>query len=135
MMNEARELGLAEGFCVPIYSVSGFQAAVSFGGREFRRDPEFQGALHLLAIYAHGRLREMLADTGNRAAVRALNLSSREVECLRWSAEGKTTWEISCILGLSEKTVEKYLTCAIRKLDASNRVHAVAQAFRAHILH
>jgi LuxR family quorum sensing-dependent transcriptional regulator len=134
MMNEAADFGLAHGFCVPIYSMSGFQAAVSFGARSWDIDDQFKGSLHLIAIYAHGRLRELLAPSGNRAAGKATALSAREIETLKWSAEGKTAWEISVILGLSEKTIEKFLASAARKLDATNRVHTVAQAFRANIL-
>jgi LuxR family transcriptional regulator, quorum-sensing system regulator BjaR1 len=135
MMNEAREIGLGEGVSIPIYSPSGFQAAVSFGARKLEIDSEIKGALHLVAIYAHARLRELLIGAGNLAAVKALALSPREVECLKWSAEGKTAWEISCILGLAQKTVEHYLASAAQKLNASNRNQAIAQAFRAKIIH
>jgi LuxR family transcriptional regulator, quorum-sensing system regulator BjaR1 len=67
--------------------------------------------------------------------VKALALSPREIECLTWSSEGKTAWEISCILGLAQKTVEHYLASAAQKLNATNRSHAIAQAFRARIIH
>lgn len=135
MMNEARELGLAEGLSVPIYSVSGFQAAVTFGAKSLTVGPDLKGALHLIAIYAHSRLRTILAGTGNVAAAKATSLSPREIECLKWSAEGKTAWEISCILSLQQRTVEHYLASAAHKMNAANRVHAIAQAFRARILH
>lgn len=135
MMNEARELGLVEGLSVPIYSANGFQAAVSFGARSLRVGPDLKGALHLVAIYTHNRLREILAGTGNVAVAKATSLSPREIECLKWSAEGKTAWEISCILSLQRKTVEHYLASAAHKMNAANRVHAIAQAFRANILH
>jgi LuxR family transcriptional regulator, quorum-sensing system regulator BjaR1 len=135
MMNEAREIGLGEGVSVPIYSLSGSQAAVSFGASKLEVTPELRGALHLVAIYAHARLRELLIGKGNLAAVKALALSPREIECLTWSSEGKTAWEISCILGLAQKTVEHYLASAAQKLNATNRSHAIAQAFRARIIH
>jgi LuxR family quorum sensing-dependent transcriptional regulator len=135
VMNEAQDFGLVEGISVPIYSVSGFQAAVSFGARRLRPSEEEKGALHLVAIYAHNRLREILAGSGNVAARKATALSAREAECLRWSAEGKTMWEVATILSLSERTVEGYLRTAACKLGAANRTHAVAQAIRAGILH
>lgn len=135
LMNEARELGLGEGISVPIYSLSGFQAAVSFGAEKLDVTPELKGALHLIAIYAHSRLRELLTGTGNLAAAKALALSPREIECLKWASEGKTAWEISCILGLAQKTVEHYLASAAAKLNATNRNHAIAMAFRSRIIH
>ena len=57
-------------------------------------------------------------------------LTRREVECLGWAAQGKSEWEISQILGISEHTAEKHLINARVKLGAVNRVHAVATAIR-----
>lgn len=60
-------------------------------------------------------------------------LSLRERECLHWVAMGKTTAEISMILGLSHHTVNFHLRNACRKLDAPNRSAAIAKAFHASI--
>jgi LuxR family transcriptional regulator, quorum-sensing system regulator BjaR1 len=57
-------------------------------------------------------------------------LTPREAECLRWCSRGKTNWEISRILSLSERTVEHYLSRANRKLGTANRTQAVAHALR-----
>jgi len=57
-------------------------------------------------------------------------LSRREIECLTWTSEGKTSAEIATILSLSEHTVNNYLVAACLKLDSVNRVHAVATAIR-----
>ena len=61
-------------------------------------------------------------------------LSIRERECLTWTAEGKTSEEIAIILELSVHTVNHYLTSAARKLNAVNRLHAVARAMRLGLL-
>jgi DNA-binding CsgD family transcriptional regulator len=61
-------------------------------------------------------------------------LSKREIECLRWSAAGKSSEEIAIILGLSAHTVASYLKSAMRKLDSVNRMQAVARAFRYRLL-
>lgn len=55
-------------------------------------------------------------------------LSDRETHCLEWSARGKTSWEISIILGVSESTVVFHLRKAMAKLNAANRTQAVAIA-------
>jgi DNA-binding CsgD family transcriptional regulator len=68
------------------------------------------------------------------AAGQNVTLSRREVECLSWASAGKTSVEMSEILGLSEYTVNHYLNRATRKLDAVNRVQAVAKAIRAGLL-
>jgi len=62
--------------------------------------------------------------------IRPARLTRREVECLGWAAQGKSEWEISQILGISEHTAEKHLINARVKLGAVNRVHAVATAIR-----
>ena len=57
-------------------------------------------------------------------------LTVREIECLRWSASGKSSEEIAIILHISAHTVNGYLKTAMRKLDAVNRMQAVARAYR-----
>ncbi|MBX5135545.1 LuxR family transcriptional regulator [Rhizobium lentis] len=51
-------------------------------------------------------------------------LSRREIECLRWSAAGKSSEEIAIILNLSSHTVTTYLKTAIRKLGVTTRIQA-----------
>ncbi|WP_067726996.1 LuxR C-terminal-related transcriptional regulator [Oceanobacillus damuensis] len=61
-------------------------------------------------------------------------LSNREFEVMKKISSGETTKEIAHSLGISELTVKQYVKLAIKKLDASNRVHAVAELFRRGIL-
>ncbi|MFK7856161.1 MAG: substrate-binding domain-containing protein [Granulosicoccus sp.] len=62
------------------------------------------------------------------------SISNRERECLQWASQGKTSWETSQILGVTESTVIYHLRNATRKLNATNRVHAVAKALKASII-
>ena len=52
-------------------------------------------------------------------------LTTREAEALRVAAEGSTTAEIATVLCLSEGTVRNYLSRAIAKTGARNRVGAI----------
>jgi LuxR family quorum-sensing system transcriptional regulator CciR len=61
-------------------------------------------------------------------------LTERERECLSWSAQGKSAWATSMILGVSENTVNFHLKSAMRKLGTTNRVQAVAIAVRAGLI-
>ncbi|MGB4819009.1 MAG: helix-turn-helix transcriptional regulator, partial [Saprospiraceae bacterium] len=65
----------------------------------------------------------------------AVVLSERERECLLWTARGKSSWEISVIVGLSENTVSSYLKNAMKKLGTTNRVLAVVQAIKDGLIH
>ncbi|ADU65421.1 regulatory protein LuxR [Desulfurispirillum indicum S5] len=62
------------------------------------------------------------------------NLSERERELLFWTAEGKSTEEISMILAISRDTVKYHLKRIYQKLDAVNRHHAIAKALRAGLI-
>jgi DNA-binding CsgD family transcriptional regulator len=57
-------------------------------------------------------------------------LSKRELECLKLTADGLTSDEIACRLGLSVHTANQYLANTTQKLNAVNRMHAVAKALR-----
>jgi two-component system response regulator DesR len=57
-------------------------------------------------------------------------LSGRQLEVLQLFANGLTTEEVASRLGLSPTTVRSYGEQGMRKLSASTRVHAVAQALR-----
>jgi DNA-binding CsgD family transcriptional regulator len=57
-----------------------------------------------------------------------VELTPREQECLLWVTEGKTTWETSQILNISERTVTFHLQNTVDKLGVVNRQQAVARA-------
>lgn len=77
---------------------------------------------------------ERLSEIGKAEKEHEQALSARERECLQWTAGGKTSQEIAIILGLSEHTVNHYLSAACQKLGAANRAHAVAKAMRSGLL-
>ena len=65
---------------------------------------------------------------------RETDLTEREVECLFWIAEGKTSEEIAVILGISRNTINNYITSIMRKTATRNRPEAVAYAVRHHLV-
>lgn len=62
--------------------------------------------------------------------IKSLHLTAREVECLTWVANGKSSWDISLILGISENTVNFHVKNSMRKLDTSHRTVAAIRALR-----
>jgi DNA-binding NarL/FixJ family response regulator len=64
----------------------------------------------------------------NEVLARRADLNEREVECLAWSARGKTSAEIGATLGLAKRTVDFHIENACRKLNVSTRIEAVAKA-------
>jgi DNA-binding CsgD family transcriptional regulator len=79
----------------------------------------------VLAYYFHSWA--LSAEGQEQKAIEA-KLSVREKDCLRWRGTGKSDWEISQILSISERTVKFHLESARAKLGATNTLHAVAKA-------
>jgi len=95
------------------------------------------------AFLSHDRLRDVaLASayyTSRFPEVVSTNdtlsdLTDREVECLSWIGEGKTSDEIALIIGISRNTVNNYITSIMNKTGAKTRSEAVAFAVRQRII-
>ena len=61
-------------------------------------------------------------------------LTSRQLEVLRWCAEGKMTQDIAIIMGISVGTVEKHMRMAREALEAQTTAHAVRKATSLNLL-
>lgn len=57
-------------------------------------------------------------------------LSAREKEVLEWVKEGKSSWDVSVILRISESTVNFHIYNIMQKLGTINRPQSVAVASR-----
>ncbi len=55
-------------------------------------------------------------------------LTAREIEVLKWTADGKTSGDISYLLSITENTVNFHIKNAISKLDTANKTAAVVRA-------
>lgn len=128
MIGRAHEFGLSDGIAFPMYTLDGTRILVSLGGPALHISNENLQQLSLLSNYALGRALQL--NFNQALDCHKCNLTSREIECLRWAALGKSEWEISRILGISEHTSEKHLLNAKLKLGAANRTQAVVEAIR-----
>ena len=63
-----------------------------------------------------------------------VQLSPREVECLRHASKGLTSEEIASIMPLAAATITAQLRSAAAKLGAANRTSAIAEAIRRGII-
>jgi len=80
-------------------------------------------AAHLIAAVRRLAAGQQVVDP-RLSLTRRSPLTTREVDVLRVAAEGSTTAEIAAALCLSEGTVRNYLSRAIAKTGARNRVGA-----------
>jgi|SRR5215217_1825534 len=125
---------VGSGLAIPLHDWHGNVGIMHLGSSlspaEFvRLDRETRPMVALLSAYFHERIGEIL--TLNRVAP---VLSQRELECLKWAGAGKTNWEISVILRLSEATVKGHMSAALQKLDVRTRAQAVARAISLGVL-
>jgi len=128
VMDRATDFRMNHGYCVPIHSSEGFQAVVTVAGERVEMDRHIKRALHMMGLYAYGKAVELCNPKALPSAPRLL--TQREREVLKWTAAGKTSWEISRILGVAESTVTAHIKAAQAKLDTPNRVATVITALR-----
>ena len=122
----ATDYDLRYGLCAPVHGMNGYQAGLSLAGHEVERTPEANSAIELVTMYAFNRF----AILRSREQVKPALLSAREREVMSWVAAGKTAWDTSVILSISEDTVNKTVTAAMHKLNAHTRAQAVAEAIK-----
>ena len=131
LMSEASKYGLVSGVTMSVHSTKGVCALLSLVSSDddpniYRNLKDKYSEIYLFAVYLHEMASKIIdSDSQNK---QCKSLSDRERHCLLWAAEGKTSWEISVIQGLSERTVRFHLNNATEKLGAVNRQHAVARA-------
>jgi DNA-binding CsgD family transcriptional regulator len=83
-----------------------------------------------LRANTHRRLTdETLADRLGPAAARP-KLTPRQLECLKWVGEGKSSTDIGSILELSPATVDGHIADACIRLGVRTRIQAIVEAFR-----
>lgn len=61
-------------------------------------------------------------------------LTAREKSCLHWAAQGKTSWEIGSILGITERTANFHIANVCAKFNVYTRQAAITIAFQTGVL-
>lgn len=124
IMDEASSMGLEDGW---LYSLRGNlsteAAIISLAGKKFKNKERLQKILEYLAPHLGLAVKRIIQS---REAGLPEKLTLRETEILSWTAAGKTAWEISQILSISQRTVAFHMGNILKKLDAVNACQAVA---------
>ncbi len=97
----------------------------TISGESVKRDKRTELILELFMPHLHQTLNRILSQ--EKIKVKP-PLTPREIEVLKWVGQGKSTWDISVILRISENTVKFHIKNIMLKLDTSTRTHAVAIA-------
>ncbi len=124
-ISHAREHGLSQGVTLGIRCFQ-YSAGSLFSFTGFLMEGSIRHIRVLEYLVPH--LHTALMRTAFEPPRNTPALSMREIEVLNWMKEGKTNWEISRILNISERTVKFHVQNILSKFQASTRGHAVALA-------
>jgi DNA-binding CsgD family transcriptional regulator len=129
---EAYAFGLETGLTFAVHEQPGVTGIFSLA-----RDKalDLSPPLALAALVGRAQMfASLLHQAVSRIALPALipeqtvSLTARERECLKWSAEGKTAWEMAQILNISERTAVFHINNVVQKLGATNKTQAIVRA-------
>jgi DNA-binding response OmpR family regulator/DNA-binding CsgD family transcriptional regulator len=87
-------------------------------------------AVATLGEERHYRVTETLEGAEEKLLAQRHGLTEREAEVLLWISRGKANREISEILGISPRTVNKHLEQIFEKMGIENRASAAAAAVK-----
>lgn len=130
MWVEAQEHGLRHGWAQSRRDPEGTYSLLALARTEGaltaaelqRLSPRMQWLVHA----AHEAMRASGQDPAREQP--AADLSDREIDVLRWTAEGKTSAEVADILNISERTVNFHINSVVAKLGACNKTSAAVRA-------
>ena len=124
----AHDFGLNEGYTFGArpFGLCKKSSPFSFSGQFKKYDPHIEAVLRIAVPHMHLAIFNILQEQES-SRNRAL-LTAREREVLEWVKQGKSSWDISGILGISERTVNFHIYNVMNKLEVVNRAQAVAVA-------
>lgn len=95
-----------------------------------RRRLEYTRDFLVISTTIHQSYARIFADDENQPA----SLSPRQRQCLVLAAEGMTTKKIAFTLCISERAAREYIENAMKKLNCSNRSHAISRATQLNLI-
>ncbi|OJT99062.1 MAG: LuxR family transcriptional regulator [Rhizobium sp. 63-7] len=126
MLSLSSRYDLSMGILFSVIGLDGQRLVTRYDGTRLRPSQSEINELGMLSVQAVESYNELRRRENAKGQI----LSERELEVVRWTAQGKTSVEIGQILSLSDHTVNAYLNNAIKKLDCVNRTQLVAKAIR-----
>lgn len=136
VMGLAAEFGLRNGISFPLHGAAGENGILSFITSE-RASSDLLLESSPILSWMSNYIFEAAIRIVRLSMVENLDkepLTDRETECLLWASEGKTSNEIACILGITERTVNYHLNQVTRKTGSMNRYQAVAKGVSSGLL-
>lgn len=131
VMQEATEFHLNDGLTLTFASLERQPIGFSIAGERLDLDPSEQRAIELVVACGLAQAVQIAERSFRDETV---SLSPRQLDVLRWAAEGLKSDQIADRLAISAHTADMHLRAVRDKLGVTKTVHAVAEAFRLGIL-
>lgn len=127
-LERGRIAGIGNGFTVPSNVPGEANGSCNFVVKTGKDLPSSELMMaQLVGSYAFEAGRSIITRAKKRRTS-VVKLTPRQLECLALIGRGKTDWEISKILGISENTVKEYIDDARARYSVNKRVQAVIRA-------
>lgn len=119
----ARDCGIFGGACLPLNGPD-LWGYLNFNAALHQVSDGVLARMALIAPALVETLRRLFID--ETVASRYAMLTLRERETLYWASRGKTAWETSKIMDISQRTVTAHITGAATKMACVNKVQLLA---------
>jgi LuxR family quorum-sensing system transcriptional regulator CciR len=131
ILEEWQRQGLGEGFTVPVHIPGETIGSCSMCVRTSSRFPDASlPAAHYVASFAFEAARRIvrssLASSVDRSNL--TQLTGRQLDCLVLVGRGKSDWDISRLLGISDQTVHQHVETAKKRYGVATRTQLVVRA-------
>lgn len=139
MYEEACGYGLRSGVTLPIHGAQGEMGILCFVN-DMKPDKRFQRDTHH-NLPELSCFRDFIFESSLQfmqpscTTEKPAPLTLRELECLKWSAAGKSSWEIGQILHCTEATANYHFSSLRRKFNTTTRQQAVIRAINLGLIH
>lgn len=133
MMQDGKAHGLVSGHIFPVFGRNGLMGATTFGGPvDIELSPVEVMLLETVTRTTYFKLLEFegVAYANKVGDGNDILLTHREIQALSNMADGMTSPEIAEVLKVAPTTIDWYGASVQEKLEARNRIHAVAIAIR-----
>jgi LuxR family transcriptional regulator, quorum-sensing system regulator CviR len=128
---EAEDFNLRKGYSIGHSNLNATEGSLfSFAGNNVDRSIRTELILMHVTPHLHQAFNKLMVSEVKCAA----SLTPREKEIIHWMKEGKSTWDISMILCISQDTVKFHLKNIFKKLNVTNRPQAVAVALATNLI-
>lgn len=137
MYEEASSYGLRSGITLPYHGANGELGILCFvndakPGKHFQRDVlHYMPALSMMRDFAFEASLRFIKPANHELRPK---LTSRELECLKWCAAGKSSWEIAKIFCCSAGAVNFHFGNLRKKFQATTRRQVVVKAIQCGLL-